>query len=114
MAASGQEGVFVLGTTATQQRLSAAEAAACAALTGGWKRCPVPTLLGIPLAMLQLPSIGPKPDSEQLAVWLTISRETGLAPPEVQQGLGPVLVACTDGADLTDTQLVSIRAEFDR
>ena len=57
--------------------------------------------------MLQLPSIGPKPATEQLATWLTISRENGLAPPEAQLGLGPVLVACTDGADLTDTSLVS-------
>ena len=87
MVSSGQDGVLVHGTFGTPRRLTPEEAATCAALTGGWRQCPVPALCGVPLAMLKLPSLEPPPATETLGVWLLISPDTGFAPSDVQMNV---------------------------
>lgn len=95
----------IFGWDAKAVTLAGEEAVACAALMGGWKGCPVPTMLGVPLAMKRMG--GPRQLNESLAMLMTVDPVTGFAPPEVlMSGLGKMLVARTDGADLTVEEVV--------
>ncbi|PNH07307.1 hypothetical protein TSOC_006258 [Tetrabaena socialis] len=89
-------------------------------LPDGWRRCEVPALLGLPLALFPLASngsAGPLPGNnekgsdESMAVFLLIDPASGFAPTDVQLGgLGPVLVARTDGKDFTPKELLQLHS----
>lgn len=80
------------------------------ATEGYWYIPPVPSMLGIPIAMHKVKSpcrAEPRPCNERLAVLLSIDPDSGLAPEGVQlHGWGEVLVARTDRLDLTAEDLV--------
>jgi hypothetical protein len=70
----------------------------------GWMSCRVPSMLGLPLALKQLAPTthATRLDFEQPAVLLLIDPSSGYAPGWVQiDGLGPILVARTDGEQRT-------------
>lgn len=106
-----QQGIVLRGWDAEAAAVSHADAAACSSLTGGWRRCPVPTLLGIPIAVL--PLVGGAGTAqgrvldEVMGVGLMIDPVTGFAPTDIlMNGLGRVLIARTDGVSFTTTELV--------
>lgn len=76
----------------------------------GWERCPVPALLGLPLAYRRM-GVKRQHSNESAATLLTIDPDTGFAPMEVQAcGVGPVLVARTDGEDFTVEEMEDLHA----
>ncbi|KAG1671805.1 hypothetical protein FOA52_000182 [Chlamydomonas sp. UWO 241] len=74
-----------------------------------WRRCPMANQFGIPLMLLQLaPTTAqhvqnrPNGYSENPAFLMLSTTDDGLAPPEFQiNGVGPVLLARTDGVEFT-------------
>lgn len=81
-----------------------------AASGNGWQRCPVPTMLGQPLAVKQL-GCKQQHSNEQLAVFLCVDPDTGLAPAKVQTcGMGPTLVARSDGKDFTIGEMMALHS----
>jgi hypothetical protein len=101
MATAGrQRAVKLNGVKADAVDLTAEQALGLTNSSSGWRKCPVPTLLGIPLAMKQLAptTAATRPTFEQPAVFMLIDPLSGFAPPDVQiNGLGEVLLARTDG-----------------
>jgi len=97
-----QRCVKLFGLQTQQMQLNAEqqlELAGCHAGRLTWKDCPVPSLLGVPLALKRLAPHLPRPNFEQPAVLLLMDPLTGFAPMDVQfSGLGEVLLARTDGA----------------
>ena len=73
-----------------------------------WRKLPIPTMLGLPLAMRQLEPHAPRssrPSNESPGVYLVTDPQSGFAPPEILMGgLGPVILARTDGQDFTHSQ----------
>jgi hypothetical protein len=103
-AMASQRAVKLNGVTADGVDLTAEQllelASSSSRSSSGWRSCPVPELLGIPLVMKQLAptTAANRPTFEQPAVFLLMDPVTGFAPPEVQMnGLGEVLLARTDG-----------------
>ncbi|KAF8060316.1 hypothetical protein HT031_004852 [Scenedesmus sp. PABB004] len=119
-------GVRLYGVDATAVELTAEQAAglpAAAPLNPGrcagarsWITCPVPVLLGLPLALQQLAptNFNTRVKFEQPAVFLLIDPKSGFAPPWVQlDGLGEVLLARTDGVDFTVPELWEVQQYLD-
>lgn len=78
------------------------------AASGFWYVPPVPSLLGVPLAIHRLEPKLPPPRDERIAVLMAIDPVDGLAPEAVQcMGWGQVLLARTDGVDLAPDEVVS-------
>lgn len=99
----GQQAVHVLGFSAEARTLTAEQVASMPR----WRKCPVAHLLGIPLALKQLGPGRREPSNQCLATFMLVSPTTGMAPTDVQvQAVGPVLLACTDGHDLTREEVV--------
>ncbi|KAF6257436.1 hypothetical protein COO60DRAFT_1227797 [Scenedesmus sp. NREL 46B-D3] len=101
-----QRGVRLLGTQASAVELS--EQQMLDVTSCKWRNCPVPTLLGIPLALKQLAptTYGNRVKREQPAVLMLMDPKSGFAPAWVQlNGLGEVLLARTDGENLTVDEL---------
>jgi hypothetical protein len=99
-AAAPQRAVKLIGVKADAVDLTAEQVQELNSSSGGWRKCPVPALLGIPLAMKQLAptTAATRPTFEQPAVFMLIDPRNGFAPPDVQlNGLGEVLLARTDG-----------------
>jgi hypothetical protein len=95
---SPQKGVQLKGTQAHEVPLTQEQAGSLRC--GSWISCQVPTMLGIPLAMLRL---APTTQSTRLqwecaATYMLVDPSSGFAPGWVQMnGLGEVLLARTDG-----------------
>uniref|UniRef100_A0A383WMD6 Uncharacterized protein n=1 Tax=Tetradesmus obliquus TaxID=3088 RepID=A0A383WMD6_TETOB len=106
--AAPQRAVKLNGVTAEAVDLTAEQVQELTNSSSGWRKCQVPALLGVPLAMKQLAptTAATRPTFEQPAVFLLMDPRSGFAPPDVQQnGLGEVLLARTDGKDYTVTEL---------
>lgn len=98
--AAPQRAVKLNGVTAEAVDLTAEQVQELTNSSSGWRKCQVPALLGVPLAMKQLAptTAATRPTFEQPAVFLLMDPRSGFAPPDVQQnGLGEVLLARTDG-----------------
>lgn len=79
-----------------------------------WRRCPVPAMMGVPLAVRTVPPRpreDARPSNECMGVYLLIDPVSGFAPAEVlTRGLGPVLVARTDGQPFSLDDMASPRS----
>ncbi len=113
-----QKGVIVQGDRLGQVNVSDADKAQLVsgkvemadnwmykAVTGNWMGCPVPKLLGVPLA-IKIIDRSRRSSDERIAVFMLADEKTGLAPMDFQRnGVGVVVMARTDGQDLTETNI---------
>jgi hypothetical protein len=96
-----QKAVTIASYTVDEVDLNGAQSQSSAS----WHACPTPKMLGLPLALKQL-NKAQRFSNESMAVYLLADPRSGFAPPWAQSGLGPVLVARTDGEDFTKEQMV--------
>lgn len=76
---------------------------------GTFLKCPIPNCLGVPLVLIQLAPEVTHSGNEPMAVKLLCDPITGFAPMFVQLfGLGPVLVARSDGEDFTVAEMFRV------
>ncbi|EFJ50743.1 hypothetical protein VOLCADRAFT_88577 [Volvox carteri f. nagariensis] len=85
-------------------------AAATGNLPAGWQRCEVATMLGLPLALLELtPWSEPVPGGRSIAVYLLVDPVSASVFVWLWvQGLGSVLVARTDGLHFTTEEMAQL------
>ena len=71
--------------------------------------CPLSVSMGTPFVVMKTEPVVPLESSldavTQHATWLNVDLETGFAPQEWQSNVGPVVVARTDGTNMSEADL---------